>query len=107
VSREIISTRFHRGLIAALAGVVARIAEDTGIRKVCFSGGCFLNQSLQLGLDRELKKRSFETYRHSQVPCGDGGLSLGQARIAAHNRGESQVSSELKGNQNEFSKPKP
>jgi hydrogenase maturation protein HypF len=84
---DVISTRFHRGLVSVLAGVVARIAEDTGIDKVCFSGGCFLNRPLLLGLDRRLKEAGIETYRHSEVPCGDGGISLGQAVIAAFAQG--------------------
>jgi hydrogenase maturation protein HypF len=82
-SREIISARFHRGLVSVLAQVVSKVAEDTGIRKVCFSGGCFLNRPLRSGLQRALKDCELETITHSQVPCGDGGLSLGQAAIAA------------------------
>ncbi len=84
VSRETISSRFHSGLVSMLADLACRISRETGIRDVCFSGGCFLNARLTLGLDRLLRSRGLHIYKHSQVPCGDGGLSLGQALIASY-----------------------
>jgi len=32
----------------------------------------------------ELRERSFEVYFHTEVPAGDGGISLGQAVIAGY-----------------------
>jgi hydrogenase maturation protein HypF len=84
VSRETISARFHSGLVLMLADLACRISRETGIRDVCFSGGCFLNARLTLGLDRLLTSRGLHIYKHSQVPCSDGGLSLGQAVIASY-----------------------
>jgi hydrogenase maturation protein HypF len=84
VSRETISARFHGGLVSMLADVACRISRETGIRDVCFSGGCFLNARLTFGLERLLRARGLEVYKQSQVPCGDGGLSVGQAVIASH-----------------------
>jgi len=86
VSRETISARFHGGLASMLADLAYRISMETGIREVCFSGGCFLNARLSRGLERLLRARGLEVYKQSQVPCGDGGLSLGQVVIASHAR---------------------
>jgi hydrogenase maturation protein HypF len=84
VSQATISRRFHQGLLSTLADVIHRISLSTGIQDVCLSGGCFLNTHLTVGLDRLLRTEGLRVYTQSQVPCGDGGLSLGQAAIAGH-----------------------
>lgn len=84
ISPETISRRFHQGLVTTLANLVQAISQDSGIQTVCLSGGCFLNERLASSLVRSLESRDLLVYTQSQVPCGDGGLSLGQAVIAAH-----------------------
>jgi len=84
VSSATISRRFHQGLATVLAEVAGEIAESTGIRTVCLSGGCFLNQRLLEFLSTRLAQKKLRVLTHSQVPPGDGGLSLGQAMIAAY-----------------------
>lgn len=83
VPASVISSRFHLGLIQALAETTRRIAESTGIREVCLSGGSFQNAILAAGLERQLTDAGLRVYKHTQVPPGDGGLSLGQLLIAA------------------------
>jgi hydrogenase maturation protein HypF len=51
---------------------------------VCLSGGTFHNVYLLSGLQKRLAESGFEVFVQSQVPAGDGGLSLGQAMIAAY-----------------------
>ncbi len=76
--------RFHAGLVAVFVDLAEKIRKQTQLNRVCLSGGCFHNVLLfQLLLDG-LRAKSFEVYFHSEVPAGDGGLSLGQAWIAAH-----------------------
>ena len=79
-----ISRRFHAGLAAIFVDLADKIREQSQLNRVCLSGGCFQNVLLfQLMLDA-LRAKSFEVYFHSEVPAGDGGISLGQALIAAH-----------------------
>jgi hydrogenase maturation protein HypF len=79
-----ISRRFHAGLALIFVDLAEKIREQTQLNRVCLSGGCFHNVLLfQLMLDG-LRAKSFAVYFHSEVPAGDGGLSLGQALIAAH-----------------------
>lgn len=80
---ETISRRFHNGLVETLASLAERLREQTSLNRVCLSGGSFQNELLLGGLQEKLSRASFEVFTHSQVPAGDGGLSLGQATIAA------------------------
>ncbi len=78
-----ISGRFHSGL--AWAWVRASIAarKKSGIATVALSGGCFHNRLLTKLLRRGLEAEGFTVLAHRDVSPGDGGLSYGQAAIAA------------------------
>lgn len=82
VCHSVISSKFHNTLAEIIAEVCKKIKIDTGIDRVVLSGGCFQNIFL---LDRTLDKlgNEFNTYIHKDVPTNDGGISLGQAVIAA------------------------
>jgi hydrogenase maturation protein HypF len=79
-----ISQRFHEGLIQSLAGIARILRQRTSLNNVCLSGGTFQNACLANGLEHQLQSDGFEVYTHSQVPAGDGGISVGQAVVAAH-----------------------
>jgi len=79
-----ISRRFHAGLAATFIELAENIRQETKLNRVCLSGGCFQNALLFDLLREGLREKSFEVYFHSEVPAGDGGISLGQALIAAH-----------------------
>jgi hydrogenase maturation protein HypF len=81
-----VSSRFHRGLVDVLGRVACRVRDRSDLKRVCLSGGSFQNLPLFGGLRTLLESEGFEVYSHAEVPCGDGGLSLGQALIAAHAR---------------------
>lgn len=78
------SRKFHNGLALVFVDVAERIRDRTKLNRVCLSGGCFLNVLLLETMIAELRERSFEVYFHTEVPAGDGGISLGQAVIAGH-----------------------
>ncbi|MGE5726602.1 MAG: carbamoyltransferase HypF [Acidobacteriota bacterium] len=80
----VISARFHLGLVDALASGAEILRRRTQLTRVCLSGGSFHNRFLLEQLQARLRAKSFEVFHHSEVPAGDGGLSLGQALIAAH-----------------------
>ncbi|MDE3154634.1 MAG: carbamoyltransferase HypF [Acidobacteriota bacterium] len=78
-----IGRRFHNGLALVLARLAGLIRQETGLGRVCLSGGCFQNRTLLESLLAELRAARFEVFAHREIPCGDGGLSLGQALVAA------------------------
>ncbi len=74
---------FHGVLIEALAAWSSAAAEDLGEARVALSGGCLLNRVLAEGLIAALEQRGLTPLYPRRVPPGDGGLSLGQALVAA------------------------
>jgi len=79
-----ISRRFHNALIAVFTSLAKSIRTESSLTRVCLSGGTFHNVYLLSGLQKQLSESGLEVFIQSQVPAGDGGLSLGQAMIAAH-----------------------
>ncbi len=80
----IISARFHNGLVDMFSRVATLLRQRTGLNRVCLSGGSFNNRYLAEHLRGQLLNSGFEVFTQREAPCGDGGLSLGQAVIAAH-----------------------
>ena len=80
----VISQHFHDGLITVLIQVAQRARDVSGLNLVCLSGGTFNNLYLCSGLESKLSVAGFEVFTQNEVPCGDGGLSLGQAMVATH-----------------------
>ena len=77
---ERIAGRFHMGLAEA----TVRVAQAAGLPRVALTGGCFQNRLLLSLVRRQLEEAGFAVYSHALVPPNDGGLSLGQAVVAAH-----------------------
>jgi hydrogenase maturation protein HypF len=81
----VISGKFHQTLIRLFAHLCEKIRKESGLKRVVLSGGVFQNSILLTGLIRALEEKNFQVYTHAKVPTNDGGISLGQARIAAAN----------------------
>jgi hydrogenase maturation protein HypF len=83
-----ISRRFHNGLVQIFGQVAHLLRERTSLNRVCLSGGTFNNLYLTERLSSQLLCAGFEVFTQNEVPAGDGGLSLGQAMVAANVKGE-------------------
>ncbi len=84
LSKEIISLKFHNTIVKLIVKMAKKLREDTGLKEVALGGGVFQNMFILTGAYNGLKKVGFRVYIHKKVPTNDGGLSLGQAVIAAH-----------------------
>jgi len=78
--REEIAAAFHEGVAAAFA---AACSEAAGSGTVVLSGGCFQNLRLLGSLRERLETAGFRVLSHRLVPPNDGGVSYGQAAVAA------------------------
>ena len=83
VSREVIAARFHNGLARLIEGGCVLLRDRNGPTTVALSGGVFQNMLLLRRTVSRLEARGFRVLVHSRVPCNDGGISLGQAVVAA------------------------
>jgi hydrogenase maturation protein HypF len=79
----LISARFHVGFANALATLAHHLAQRHQLTTVALSGGVFQNQILASHVKQSLQNHGLTVLTHHQVPPNDGGLSLGQAVIAA------------------------
>lgn len=82
-SPGVIAAKFHIGLAQAIGKLATSLCQHHHIKTVVLSGGVFQNLILLEQLSKYLKNSGINTLTHSLTPCNDGGLSLGQAVIAA------------------------
>ncbi len=78
-----ISAKFHNTLAAGLLALAQKAHQRTNLEKVALGGGVFCNRYLTNQLIRLLKQDDFTVLFNRFVPSNDGGISLGQAAIAA------------------------
>lgn len=76
-----ISLKFHNTLVNVIINISEKIRKSFGINDVALSGGVFQNKFLAENAYRLLKINGFNVFLNEQVPCNDGGISLGQAYI--------------------------
>jgi len=83
---------FHGTFAAAMVDLVTRSARAHGLRAVALGGGCFLNRVLTTEMRAGLLAAGIQPLIARAVPPNDGGLSLGQAWIAAGILNQQQAS---------------
>ncbi|MFA5239115.1 MAG: carbamoyltransferase HypF [Phycisphaerae bacterium] len=83
IDEGIISAKFHNTIAAALLEMAKAARESSGLKLVALSGGVFCNRYLVNCLIKLLKKNKFFVLFNREFPSNDGGISIGQAAIAA------------------------
>ena len=78
-----VSARFHR----AVAEWTAAACAAAGTERVVLSGGVFQNRLLLTWTARRLEALGHTVLTPERLPANDGGISFGQAAVAAARTG--------------------
>jgi len=84
-----IARSFQRGIAQGLLHALKRVARSHELDTVVLSGGVFQNELLLEDLKGLLSDGSLQVWTNHAVPPNDGGISLGQAALAAFGRFDS------------------
>ncbi len=74
---------FQSGVAQGLRDALTAISSSHGLDTVVLSGGVFQNELLLEDLKTLLAKEALQVWTNHEVPPNDGGISLGQAALAA------------------------
>lgn len=80
-----IAASSQSAIARGLSYMAIEVAKDRGIKVIGFSGGVAYNNAIITEAQNTVEKEGFEFVTHVKLPCGDGGISLGQAVIATIN----------------------
>jgi hydrogenase maturation protein HypF len=83
VAVPVIAARFHHAVADLIVAGAVRLRAATGLTTVALSGGVFQNLLLLEAAVAGLEAEGFTVLIHHRVPPNDGGVSLGQAAVAA------------------------
>ncbi|MGH9703707.1 MAG: hypothetical protein ACRD4K_10065, partial [Candidatus Acidiferrales bacterium] len=81
-TREV-ARAFQRGIAQGLSHAISSLRREHGVDTVVFSGGVFQNELLLRDLKNLLDSQPLQIWTNHKVPSNDGGISLGQAALAA------------------------
>ncbi len=87
-----IARAFQRALAQGTAGAIQALCSANETRVAVLSGGVFQNQLLLADLREALADSGIELWINHLVPANDGGISLGQAALAAFGQGRIETS---------------
>jgi hydrogenase maturation protein HypF len=89
-----IAARFHNAIAAATACACMAAAAERGTGTVVLGGGSFQNRRLLEMVATTLHRAGLRVLVPERLPPNDGGISFGQAAVAAARLASSEVASE-------------
>lgn len=81
---------FHLAMADALADALIAAAHARGTRTAALGGGCFFNRILRERIEQRLTSAWLTVVHTGAKGCGDAGLAIGQAWVAAQTLAPSQ-----------------
>lgn len=86
-----LAAMFHESLAQGITAMCVDLAAELKLDRICLSGGVFQNALLLARVEDLLRNRDLRVFANQQVPANDGGISLGQALVAASRGSEARL----------------
>jgi hydrogenase maturation protein HypF len=83
VAGPVVAAGFHEALGRSATDAAVELAGENGLDTVVLTGGVFQNERLSAIMEDGLQRAGLRVLSHAEVPANDGGISVGQAAIAA------------------------
>ena len=77
-AKEILAYAFHLAISNAIVKLASHICKEQKVEQIALSGGTFINRILLREVVAGLNNCGYKVYINEKVPCGDGGIALGQ-----------------------------
>lgn len=87
---EVAAAGFHLAMADALSDALIAAAHARGTRTAVLGGGCFFNRVLRERVEQRLTSDRLDVFQTGIKGCGDAGLAIGQAWVAAQQLEPSQ-----------------
>jgi hydrogenase maturation protein HypF len=87
---------FQKGIAQGIFDAATALCRTNDTDTIVLSGGVFQNQLLLEDLKLRLDSTRFQVWTNHAVPANDGGISLGQAALAAFAQFDSVASTSTK-----------
>lgn len=81
-SKEILAYMFHDSIARAIVEMAENICTEYKINQIALSGGTFMNRILLEAVIKSMCAKGRAVYINEKVPCGDGGIALGQIYLS-------------------------
>lgn len=82
-SAEELALGFHIMICDLIVRVAQKYKKQCGVSQIALSGGVFNNRIITARSIEKLEEKGFSVYINERVPCGDGGIALGQAYLSS------------------------
>lgn len=82
-SAEKLALGFHIMICDLIVRIAQKYKKQCGVSQIALSGGVFNNRIITARSIEKLEEKGFSVYINERVPCGDGGIALGQAYLSS------------------------
>jgi hydrogenase maturation protein HypF len=83
VPAPVLAAAFHEALGVATGELAVSLAATAGVDAIALTGGAFQNVRLTEVVESTVRRAGCDVLVHGRIPANDGGISIGQAAIAA------------------------